>query len=126
MCMGVFSTYIHESDWSKNCPSHRPSSVPQVSVDLVLGLEMRNWSLIVPALLVSSAVNTAVDEVLHIIFDALVNHCLALGDLAIKRHTFAHGDLYRVGTPYWLLDDFFRSCENTWHIVEVSLDELDR
>ena len=83
----------------QDSPTHLAGILLEMILDLVLRLEMQDWSGILPAFLVTSALYAAVDEVLHVCLDSLIHHSLALLDLAIVGHALANGDLHTVHAP---------------------------
>jgi hypothetical protein len=94
-------------------------------LNMILCLEMWNRSFVFPTLLFPTSINTAVDKVLHAMLDTFINQIFALLDFTLKRHTFTHGDLYRVHAPYRLFRDLDRSLKDFRDIIQVSLNDFD-
>lgn len=94
-------------------------------LDLVLRLEMRHGRGILPAVLVSATLHAAVDKVLYASLDSAVDHRLALSDLTLVSDTLALRDLHTVDAPDRTARDLGSAREKSWHIVHVTLDELD-
>lgn len=117
------------SNWkrtgSQNCPAHLAGGVFQVVLDLVLRCEVRNGRGVVPALLITASLDTAVDKVLGAGLDGTVDHSLALSDLTLVRDALSLRNLHTVDTPDGTAGDFGSFGEKCRDIIHVALDELD-
>jgi len=109
----------------QNRPSHLAGSVFQVVLDLMLRLEMRHGSGVVPAVLVTTTLHAAVDKVLDARLDSAVDHRFTLSDLALMSDALALRDLHAVDAPDGTAGDLGSACEQCRHVVHVALDELD-
>lgn len=109
----------------QNRPSHLAGSVFQVVLDLVLRLEMRHGSGVVPAVLVTTTLHAAVDKVLDARLDSAVDHRFTLSDLALMSDALALRDLHAVDAPDRTAGDLSGAREQCRHVVHVALDEFD-
>lgn len=94
-------------------------------LDLMLRLEMRHGSSVVPAVLVATTLHAAVDKVLDASLDSAVDHRLTLSNLTLVSDALALRDLHAVDAPNRTASDFSSAREKGWHVVHVALDELD-
>ena len=94
-------------------------------LDLMLRLEMRHGSGVVPAVLVTTTLHAAVDKVLDARLDSAVDHRFTLSDLALMSDALALRDLHAVDAPDRAAGDLGGAREEGWHVVHVALDELD-
>ena len=109
----------------QNRPSHLASSVLQVVLDLVLRLEMRHGSSVVPAVLIAATLHAAVDKVIYSRLDSTVDHRFALSDLTLVSDALALRDLHAVDAPDRTAGNLGSAREECRHVVHVALDELD-
>ena len=86
---------------------------------------MRDRRLVVPTRFIAATLHRAVDKVLHARLDRLVDHRVALSNLAFVGHALALRNLHAVDSPNGSTGGLCGVLEEARHVVHVALDELD-